>query len=149
MNFRKIYSYEDWIHDNHIDKKSEKESEYSGFEYVDYYYKEYSDYVSYCRDNRDIVEYDAYKQLISDGCKEAWYVAVMELCGQNEYYVVSCFKEDNGYYPSQIELEQAIYEYEDPYVVVDGLIEERNLHYSSQYTYILNDECLYRYKCIV
>lgn len=134
------YSYEDWLSDNKINKKSEEESEYLGFDYIDYYYAEYSKYVFYCRDNRDIVEYDAYKKLIADGSKEAWYISVMELCGQNDYYIASCFKEDNGHYPSQMEIEEAIYVYDDPYIVVEKLLKENNLRYTSKYTYILNDD---------
>ena len=134
------YSYEDWLSDKNINKSDQESLAKSDFEYIEEYYSEYKNYVAYCEENRDKVDYDAYKKLISDGCEEAYYVSVMELCGQMDYYYASQYKEEYGYYPNQSELEECKYLYNDPYIIFNELLSEKGYQYTSAYTYVLNDE---------
>ncbi len=134
------YSYEEWLSDNDIVKKTEEELECSKYEYLDYYYLDYKDYVSYCENNQQNVEYDLYKKLIAENNKEAWYISIMELSGLSDYYVAAKFKEDHNRYPSEDELEEAMYIYESPYDKLERIMVDRDEQYIYEYTYVLNQE---------
>lgn len=134
------YTYEDWLKDNEIWKKDEDETDYLEFDYLDYYYADYADYVLYCKNNKNLVDYNRYMELICSGSKEAWYVSVMELCQRYDYYWAYCFKKDNGHYPNKSELEEMIYVYDDPYTIVNELLEKVDASDTYNYVYILSEE---------
>ena len=133
------YSYETWLQENDIDKAAADafDSEYA---YLDDYYAEYENYALYCREHKQTVAYNAYQELICNGNREAWYISVMELCGNFDYYYASLYQQEHGRYPSELELSEAILNYGDPYEVVNALLDTDTVSYSPEYEYILHPE---------
>lgn len=133
------YSYEDWLNDNSINKAL-NDGQYSEYEYLDYYYHEYMDYVTYCSNNKGVVEYDKYKELILNGCIEAWYASVTELTGNYDYYYASCFKKDYGYYPNDSELEASYFYYDSYDTILDAYLANEDDIYNKSCEYMLNKQ---------
>lgn len=139
------YPYERWLVEK-ANKTLLTEEEYlagrdnSVYEYWDYYFQYYGDYLAYCIQNRDSVYCDQLMELAYEGNAFANLYLKTMCCGLIEYYYAVRFYADNGVYPSEAELAYCYELYPDPGYELENTFGSAVVESGSDVEYVLSNE---------
>ena len=103
------YSYDSWL-EKHNQTIKETMEDYCGknnktvYDYLDYYFEEYLEYLAYCNENRDRIYFDHCMELALEGNMYAILYLESFCSGYNDYYYAKMFYMDNNRFPNEEEL---------------------------------------------
>ncbi|MBP3238784.1 MAG: ATP-binding cassette domain-containing protein [Lachnospiraceae bacterium] len=140
-----FFTYDLWLGKAGKPKKATQEEfcaqgDKSVYEYLDYYFEEYTEYLTYCRENRENVYYDDCMELALNGNMYALLYLKSHEAFNFDYPYAVMFYQDNNYYPSEDELNYSKSIYPDIEQILEYV---ENLDLSGRYgsiIYLVSDE---------
>ncbi len=136
------YPYSQWLAE-YVNEPKQSQEEYctqkecSIYAYWDYYFEEYSEYLNYCFEHQEDVNFDACMELAYNGNQYAMYYLKEDIIGSADYYYASIFFNDNGHYPNENELDSCYVDYPEISSKLEKELELDQL-YRAPLTYLMN-----------
>ncbi len=139
------FPYDMWLSTNMKESKRTqedycREQECSVYEYWDYYFAEYAEYLNYCKENQDHVYFDSCMALACAENKYAVCFLKEKISGLTDYYYASMYFDEHGKYPEDSELVSCYEDYPELLTKLEDVLGQDESIFANDIIYLMNEE---------